>query len=174
MRENRVSPNITPSLPSSRGMSTHTRDAWIPWYFVAFFVVLALLDGIFVYLATSTNPGVVTQKAYTKGKDYNEVIASSEDQTKRGWNADVSLEGTILSFTLVDKNGIPLSGAKVLARFRRPTEANQDFQVSLLSQGNGLYIADVKTPEAGLWDITFFASWNNKPYQMHQRIRVLP
>jgi len=50
------------------------KDKLIPWYFVIFFLVLFIVDGIFVYLATSTHTGVVTENAYEKGLRYNEVI----------------------------------------------------------------------------------------------------
>lgn len=154
--------------------TAHPRDKWIPWYFVAFFLVLMLVDGVFVYIATSTNPGVVTEKAYIKGKDYNEVIAMADAQAARGWKGTATLEGNTLHFTLTDKDGTALSGAKVVALFRRPAEANRDFRVALMSRGDGRYSAEVKAPEPGLWDVILFATWNRQPFQMHERVRIIP
>ena len=56
------------------------RDKWIPMYFVAFFAVIALLDGIFVYTAISTQTGVVTEQPYEKGLAYNEVLEKAKTQ----------------------------------------------------------------------------------------------
>jgi len=56
------------------------RDRIIPLYFVAFFVVIAIFDGIFVYLATSTHSGVVTENAYQKGLNYNQYIDAYNQQ----------------------------------------------------------------------------------------------
>ena len=73
-------------------------DKWIPWYFVAFFVVLAILDGIFVTIAATTHTGVITENAYQKGLDYNEVVAASEEQDEIGWVGNIGFEKSTVTF----------------------------------------------------------------------------
>ena len=60
------------------------RDRIIPLYFVAFFVFIAIMDGIFVYLATTTHSGVVTENAYQKGLNYNQYITAYDQQEMLG------------------------------------------------------------------------------------------
>ncbi len=50
------------------------RDRMIPWYFVMAFGVVFAVNGMFVYLAVSTNHGVVTENAYEKGLDYDRIV----------------------------------------------------------------------------------------------------
>lgn len=149
------------------------RDRLIPWYFVAFFVVVAILDGIFVYVATSTHTGVVTERAYDKGLAYNETVAAAEAQKQLGWQAEVAL-GTdrVLSFTLTDESGQPLGGAAVKATFMRPTQDGMDFVAELAESADGVYTAQVDFPVDGLWDVRVFAIEGGQDFQFHQRLVV--
>jgi nitrogen fixation protein FixH len=147
-------------------------DKWIPWYFVAFFVVLAILDGIFVTIAFSTHTGVVTQNAYQKGLDYNKVIAASERQKENGWKSNISLEGSLLGFELNDVNGHAIENAKVTAYMVRATQAGHDFLHRLPYGSNGRYEDHIIFPLKGQWDITVVAEWKNETYQQTQRVVV--
>jgi nitrogen fixation protein FixH len=149
------------------------RDRLIPWYIVAFFVVVAILDGIFVYLATSTHTGVVTERAYDKGIAYNETVAAAEAQQALGWQGEITLAADrTLTFSLVDADGQPLSGATVKAEFMRPTQAGMDFTVELTEDAAGLYGAAVDFPVEGLWDVRVFALEGERDFQHHQRLVV--
>lgn len=149
------------------------RDRWIPWYFVAFFVVLAILDGIFVYLATSSHTGVVTKNSYLKGLNYNETVAAAEAQAALGWRGEInhSASGT-LGFTLAGNDGLPLEGAIVTAELMRPTHEGQDFRIELSEAGPGTYAADAAFPLKGLWDVRVFVEWNQQQYQQSARLIV--
>jgi nitrogen fixation protein FixH len=151
-----------------------SRDRWIPWYFVAFFVVLSCVDGVFVYLATSTNPGVVASQAYREGKEYNAVIAQADRQDALGWRAELTQTEGQLVFHLHDRDGAPLRRAVVNARLRRPVEAGHDTQLSLLPRGDGSYAAPWDAPMPGQWNISIQAVWNNQPFQYHRRLMVQP
>ena len=59
-------------LPSKRS----PKDKYILFAFLAFFGVIFVLDGIFVYTAISTQTGVIAEKAYEKGLNYNETLKS--------------------------------------------------------------------------------------------------
>jgi len=153
-------------------------DKYIPWYFVAFFVVLFILDGIFVYLATSSHTGVVEKSTYSRGLKYNETVAAADSQAQLGWKSTINFDpDAMLKFTLADANGKPLEGATVRAQFFRPTQEGQDFIVTLnatkLGSGTsgGLYSAQVDAAP-GLWDVRIFVKWQQQRYQMTERIIV--
>ncbi|MEZ5690885.1 MAG: FixH family protein [Rickettsiales bacterium] len=50
------------------------RDRIIPWYFVMVFLLVFAINGVFAYVAITTNKGVVTDNAYEKGLDYNHIV----------------------------------------------------------------------------------------------------
>ncbi len=151
--------------PSQKGKY----DKFIPWYFVAFFVVLAILDGIFVYVATITHTGVVTENAYQEGLDYNETITASAKQEALGWTSEIMLEGDIIKASLQDAEGEALVGAEVKALFIRPVVSGKDFTVTLNETGEGLYQLPV-TLEQGQWNVRIFVEWKQHTYQAAKRL----
>jgi len=150
-------------------------DRWIPWYFVGFFALLFIFDGIFVYLATSTHTGVVTEQAYEKGLNYNETIAAAAEQEALGWHGEVTYaENGQLNYSVRDKGGAPVSGARVVAEITRPTHNGVDFKSALAEVTPGTYQAPVEFPLDGMWDIRIYVTWQQTQFQTAKRIVVRP
>lgn len=151
----------------------HRIDRWIPWFFVLFFVVIAIVNAVFVYLATSTQTGVVTENAYQKGLNYNATLDQAAAAEALGWRGSVALSPEHeLHFTLHNENGAPIHGAAVTAWFVRPTAAGHDFSVTLNAGDAGTYHQAIAFPLEGVWDVTFVATWNAQQWQKHQRLVV--
>lgn len=148
------------------------KDKWIPWYFVIFFVVLAILDGIFVTIALSTHTGVVTENAYQKGLEYNQTLAASKQQEKLGWHGTATFAQPSLSFSLKDANGRAIQGAIVTAYISRATQGGHDFQAVLADGGDGTYSRNITFPLKGQWDITIAVIWKQQQHQQSQRVLV--
>ncbi len=149
------------------------RDRIIPLYFVAFFVFIAIFDVIFVYLATSTHSGVVTENAYQKGLNYNQYIDAYDQQEITGWNGNIGFNEHSLFFQLNDKQGQPIVGAKVVAHISRSTRSGLDFEVLLEHRSEGMYENDeMNFPLKGQWDIRVVAEWSQQKHQQSKRIIV--
>ncbi len=149
------------------------RDRIIPWYFVMAFMVVFAVNGVFVYMATHTHTGVVTEHAYEKGLDYNNVLSRQVAQDALGWQTELTLtENGAVLFSVLDAEGQPVEGAKVKAHFVWPAADGQDFSQTLTPKGNGQYEAAVSFPTKGQWDITVVATWNKQPYQMRKRVVI--
>ena len=143
------------------------RDKFIPWYFVIFFVVLALVDGVMVTLAVSTQTGLVTEHPYEKGLAYNQVVKAEEQQEALGWKSDVKYENGILFFVLKDAGGKILHADAITANIVRPTQAGMDFLVKL-NEGKVPIIFPIK----GLWEVRVHAKVGQQEYQQSKRIIV--
>lgn len=143
------------------------RDKWIPWYFVMFFVAIALVDATMVTLAVRTHTGTVTDHAYEKGLAYNRVVAAEATQEALGWKASITLTGKQLRVLLRDSNGAPLQAQSIKAHISRPTQAGMDFDVAL-KDGQ----ATIDFPLKGLWEIRIYALANGHSYQQSQRVVV--
>lgn len=152
--------------------NTTPKKSYAPWYLVGFFVVLAIMDGIFVTIATRTHTGVVTDEAYNRGLAYNETIEAAEAQEALGWQSSVRLGDTGLVFEITDTVGKPLSGASVRAEISRPIEADQGQIVSLNEARPGVYSADIEFPADGQWDARVFLTWQSHTYQTRERLIV--
>lgn len=148
-------------------------DKWIPWMFVLFFVVIAVLDGIFVTLAVRTHTGTVSDRAYEDGLAYNDTLDRAEKMAALGWSADIALDGGALVLTLKDKDGAPLDGAEAVAKLTRPVQDGIDFETVLQGVGSGVYRAPVSFPLPGQWQVRIFASWQGRLYQ-HSRTIMVP
>ncbi|MEX0298045.1 MAG: FixH family protein [Kordiimonas sp.] len=147
-------------------------DRFIPWYFVAFFVGLAIWDGIFVYVATTTHTGVVTDKSYDRGINYNETIAAAEAQSALGWAGEIEFKNGQLASLLTDANGRAIVGARVDAHFFRPTQAGGDFTINLTEVSDGRYVSSALSAAPGQWEVRVFVEWKQKQFQTAERIVV--
>lgn len=158
-------------------MSARPSDRFIPWYFVLFFSMLAALFTWFVYIAHTTHPGLVTDEAYEKGLKYNTQIARAEAQEKLGWTSttDVRHDGKksfTLSFTLKDKSGAPVAGAKAGVKMMRPSKADMDFSAALTETAPGTYTAAINVPAPGLWEAQVGVSRGQDLYQSEKRMEL--
>lgn len=143
------------------------RDKIIPWYFVMFFVVIALVDGVMVTLAVRTQTGTITDHPYEKGLTYNKVVNAESTQEKLGWNAAIALDGTTLTVTLKDAQGKMLHPETIRAEFVRPTQSGMDFEATLKDGPNA-----IDFPAEGLWEIRVFCQVGTTTYQQAQRVVV--
>lgn len=146
------------------------RDRLIPWYFVAAFALLIMVDGGMAYLAVHTNPGTVTDAPYQRGLAYNTYLAEAEKQATLGWKGHISYANDHLDFTLADKSGEKISGAKVVGAAVRPVSGGSDQQLVLTETVSGQYSTPLTLPLAGRWIIRIYATWNDQPYTISQII----
>lgn len=148
------------------------RDRLIPWYFVAFFIVIAAVDGVMVTLAVRTQTGVVTDHAYERGLAYNQVVTAADAQAQLNWKGDIRFQPQAerkgaLTFSLRDEKGNTIKPETLKAKFSRPTQAGMDFTVQLKDVP-----ADVEFPAAGLWEIRIYATYKDHAFQQAVRIVV--
>jgi nitrogen fixation protein FixH len=141
------------------------------WMVFSFFIFLTIVFVGFAYIATSTHRGVVTENAYQKGLDYNEVVAADTAQEALGWSGAITYAAPTLSYKLLNSQETPIVNASVVAYFSFVGGEGYDFQVPLISEGTK-YLADITFPVNGQWDIRISSTWHNTPYQQHARILV--
>lgn len=135
------------------------KDKWIPRYFVIFFAVIALLDGIFVYMAVSTQTGEVTENPYQVGLAYDELLTKAKAQPQI--ENTVTFEDGALRWTLP----IDATDVKVRATFVRPVQEGYDFSIDLEPVGKDIYEARPELPLRGNWTAKLIATWDNNEFQ---------
>lgn len=136
-------------------------DKYIPWYFVAFFLVVFAVDGFFVYKALKTHSGVVTEHAYEAGIAFNRTLDKAREQRLSGVQSKASYKDGVLIWDLKDADGRSLEEAIVTARIIRPVQDGYDFDINMPYDGSGLFKATLKTPLPGQWTAKLNAVWNN-------------
>ena len=78
----------TGRTPGPRPVTGYTVLAWM----VGFFAVIFAANGVFIYLAAGSFPGLEVSSAYKAGQEYNGEIAAAAAQSARGWNVSASAQ----------------------------------------------------------------------------------
>jgi nitrogen fixation protein FixH len=152
---------------------------WIPWTFVAFFLVVFAVNGVMVWFALASWTGLETTNPYERGLAYNRALEAAREQAALGWQADFHFaqsgqrHGT-LEFRLQERDGAPLAAARVDALLVRPTEEGHDFAVDLTEREPGRYGAEVELPLPGQWEVRLAARARGEVYRLSPRIYLKP
>jgi nitrogen fixation protein FixH len=153
-----------------------TPKSWVPWYFVAFFGFIALVNAGMITVALQTHTGLVTDQPYEKGLAYNEVVQAEAAQHALGWHATLTFmplpkthdkAGGRFVFTLKDANGKELRPQVLRIFFTRPTQSGMDFVHDMALS------SDIIFPARGLWEARVIARIAGRPYQYAKRV-VIP
>jgi nitrogen fixation protein FixH len=143
----------------------------------AFFGIMFIVNGIFVYFAIATFSGGDTSNPYQKGLHYNDELQADERQAERGWRTDVAYDGRAgqLRVSLLDKAAAPLSGLHVAVQLSRPATSKDDRYIRLTEVSPGVYEADVGLAP-GLWVIDMASreadEGRESAYRLKQRLYV--
>jgi nitrogen fixation protein FixH len=154
-------------------------DRWIPWSFVAFFVVVLVANGSMIVAAFSTWPGLETAGAYQRGLAYNRTLAAAEEQAELGWKVgfafiqDGARQG-VMQVDLEDRFGDLIEDAEVQARFVRPTHQGADRSVELAHESGGRYRAAIELPLDGQWDVHLAATSHGRTWRLSERVFLRP
>jgi nitrogen fixation protein FixH len=155
--------------------------AWkSPWVIAWIALVVAVLgvNGVMVYLAVATNPGLVVEDFYERGQNYERTMHSRTERDP-GWTlrADIPEDvsagvPTPIRFFLVDKAGQPVTPQSVEFFAYRPSDVTRDFSIAMTEEGPGRYAAQVSFPLIGVWDTLVAVRTGEDEYQVGQRITV--
>ncbi len=140
----------------------------------AFFGLMFIVNGIFLYYAVGTFNGFETRDAYRRGLTYNERIASEAAQTVRGWKPQVHYEAKAqtLNVHVHDKQGKGVTGLAISGLVRHPVTDKQDHEVKFHEIAPARYSAPLELPP-GQW---IFAGKATRPggtaFRFKQRLWV--
>ena len=156
-----------------------TNDRWIPGLFVLGFAVMLAANGTMAWVAVGSFGGLATADYYDRGRTYNRTLEMARDMAAMGWSAELATapagDGRFtVEVRLSTRDSAPLSGAEVVARFVRPSDDDDDFEVVLAPRGDGLWQAEVAPPVTGLWQVRLFASRDGDLFATEKRVVLMP
>jgi nitrogen fixation protein FixH len=126
------------------------RSRWIPWAFVGAFGVIIAVNLVLVVASVTTFTGLTTGQAYDRGRTYNQVLAEAARQDALGWTARATLDGSVLSVAVTDREGLPVAG-HLEGVLQRPLEGTA-LPLDFAAAGTGRFIAHAVLPAAGQWE----------------------
>ena len=125
-----------------------------------FFGVMFVANGAMIYTALSTLHGEELANSYDASQVYNQRIAEARAQNLLGWVADVTTrqegEGERVVADFRDRDGAPIPGLEVRARFVHPFDRGADREAILNSDG-GAYEGVAAPLHSGRWTLVIEA-----------------
>jgi len=167
--------------PSARADRARSGSAWrSPWFiaWIALVVVVLVVNATMVFLAFATNPGLVVDDYYERGRNVERTMATRRAGAPR-WTMSLDVpedvtEGraTTVRFYVVDPAGQPVQPRRVTYYAYRPSDASADFSVPMSEEAPGRYVAEVSFPLSGLWDTLVAAESESQEVIFDQRLSV--
>lgn len=168
---------------SKKGFSQDSKQAfrnpWVVGWIAAILLVIAV-NTAFIVTAVVTNPGLVEQDYYEKGKDHEKnFLAKRAMRNRLGW--EMSLEPVAkpvinepirFTFNIVDQAGVPVQGEEAIMQAYRPSDASADFQTAMAEVAPGVYSVETGFPLKGIWDITATLVKGEDSLKVTRRISV--
>lgn len=134
---------------------------FFPWIFVAGMAVVIAVNGVLVYFALGTWSGLVVERPYERGIQYNRLLEAATRQDRLGWQFSIVLENagesTHIVVQAMDAAGTPLSGLSLRAAIERPVEKEEHGTVMLGEQEPGRYAASLERLRPGQWQTRLIA-----------------
>jgi nitrogen fixation protein FixH len=144
---------------------------------VAFFGLIFLVNGVFVYYALSTFGGGDKSDPYRKGLHYNDTLAEAAREAERAWRAELAydVKADRLALKLRDKSGEPVAGLHLGANVGRAATDKEDRVTTFHEIEGGSYVAEM-TLAPGQWVVQLYSSEltreGDPTYRLKQRVFV--
>ena len=148
-------------------------QVWCGLLFI-FFVA----NGVFIYLALTSNPGLVVDNYYDRGQDYEKTMMTRM-AAEATWDMRIELIDVpvqdrpgMVRFFLTDNSGKLQIPDSVTLFVYRASNAKGDFDVPMKELNTGVYQAEVAFPLPGTWDLLAVVLKDGAEFSEALRIHV--
>jgi nitrogen fixation protein FixH len=148
------------------------RDRWLWIVFPLMFLVVMTANGVMVYYALSTWPGLAYSNASERGRKFNQVLAAEEKESTLGWTFAARVADGRLSVDAKARDGAALADVDLVATLVRPLGGAEDIRVALLPDGPGRYVGAVDVPLKGQWEVRLVAERMGEKAHSAQRVLI--
>ena len=144
-----------------------------PWgrAIIVMLLVFVCANIYMLYTAGDSSNRMVSKDYYKRGEDYEENMLKRLARNP-GWKMKVSASdfvdvavATPFTFTVTDKDGVPIDPDSVVFYAYRPSGAEHDFSLPMERVSAGEYSAEVLFPLKGVWDILVAVTHGEDEYQ---------
>lgn len=151
------------------------KNPWV-WAGLAFLCTFVSMNIFFIYQAFSSPPNLVLENFYERGRTYDDMQDRLARERELGWSGLImapadSQTGVEQRWEVLiqDKAGETLQFDTVELFAYRPSDAREDFSVSMHAQENGVYAADINFTLPGNWDIIVEARRGDDEFAITRR-----
>lgn len=122
-------------------------------WMMAFFGLMFVVNGYFLFYAITTFPGEDVEKSYLQGLDYNSTLSRRAEQAKLGWTSEIGVVGSTLEIRAFEGSGLMITGKQVDVVVRRLATTADDQILIATETAPGIYTVDVSALPKGEWEI---------------------
>lgn len=170
---------------------------WGPAIIVSFFVVILIVDAVFVTLskeglpdalqtllvpdklpteqATMRFPGVMHNNYHKKERKYNYYLRQLELIDKRGWTvrkgwlgeAPVMNKTGVFQLVVEDAAGVPITGLIAGGRFMHASDGRKDIIFNMEEMPDGVYRVELTLGSPGLWNVNINFDRGDESFEIH-------
>ncbi len=185
------------SMINGRRRAPGEKLHWAPKLFIGFFAVLFILLATFAYIATNGLPDAIAKRVMPGGekggvhtafagvvphgedaaKGISEHLKQRDRQNRLGWQITVENldrlrvnQTSEISVRVQDRDGAPLTEARVRLLLSRPAQRAPDSVVSFTPGNAGVYRASLHLTEPGQWHALLRIEHGNDAIEMEQPI----
>jgi nitrogen fixation protein FixH len=167
----------TPSLPRKGGGRGKRpggviRGSTVLAILLAAFAIILGANGTMIWLAVTSSPGLVTDKAFERGKFYNRELAAAAAADALGWTTALDWREGRAELRVTNRTGAPVEGLAARLTVLRPVEKVAPIELTLRESAPGTYDAALTLPRAGQWELQLVASRGAEMIAATKRIVV--
>lgn len=156
------------------------RNPWVLGW-LGILITVITVNIIFIVTAFKTNPGLVDDSYYEKGRYHDANYQKKmEARSRLGWNISLQTPKAInlgtpgnYSVNIVDRVGNPLKEATVTLHAYRPADASADLKTELVKVAEGVFQSKLALPLKGLWDINITVAQGEDSLEISRRVTVI-
>ncbi len=137
---------------------------------LAFFGVVIAVNLLMAYFALSSWTGLVVENTYVASQEFNEKAAEARAWEATGITTKLEASASGIRYTVTHPETGPVAGEKVVASFKHPVGEKFDFTVTLVPEGNGVFVTDHPVGK-GQWIVDLLTTDGDKT-AYHEAIRI--
>jgi nitrogen fixation protein FixH len=134
---------------------------------VAFFAIVAAVNGVMMTAAITTFGGVETGSSYQAGLVFARETSAVQAQGRLGWQVGVrasvgSDAATVVEIVARDRANEPLAGLQAIGRLSHPMDKRSDRTLAWREVAPGIFRADTGRV-TGQWDLVIELAQDGSP-----------
>jgi len=139
-----------------------------PYFLFGIFVVVIIVNIIYIFIAQKTWTGIYTPNSYRKGVEYNQAIKNVEEQYKLGLKINTKIKKNsynsyFIDCLVTDKSGNFVSGYDIIYKFKYLPREGFDFEKKQYNVSSSFYNAVFNMN--GKWQLNIIIKKDNKIVQ---------
>jgi nitrogen fixation protein FixH len=156
------------------------RNPWVLGW-LGLLITVLLVNVAFIVTAFKTNPGLVEEGYYEKGRDVEQNFQKKmEARDRLGWDIRLQSPSQVIvgesgnySVNIVDNVGRPVPDAEVTLQAYRPSDASADIETTMELLSSGVYQSRISLPLKGIWDLKVKVMQGEDELEIARRINVV-